>query len=304
MFMRAQEDNLAMLALATRAKFSWATTRLQIEQLGSPTAVLDATYDGQLMNAARDAELQSAAERIAELEARGIHVSTLVGDDYPAALRTVHDAPPVLYWQGMLSEADVNAVAIVGTRRPSEGGAAFARDLAHLLACHGTPVVSGLARGIDSEAMRSSLAAGGRTIGVIGTGHGVYYPRENAEMQDEIARSHLLLSQFAPGSAPTKRTFPMRNIVMSGFSSATVIAEAGETSGTRIQARAAVKHGRPLILSAHVANDVAWAREMVETGFDVSVAHTADEAAEQIHGLHRRRDSAAQGWAFGALLSV
>lgn len=95
----------------------------------------------------------------------------------------------------------------------------------------------------------------------------------------------------------------MRNVVMSGFSSATVIAEAGETSGTRIQARAAVRHGRPLILSKHVAENLAWAREMLGAGFDISVADTAEEAVDLVLALHERRDRAAHGMSFGALLS-
>lgn len=302
--MRASEDNLALLALASRPKFSWATTRLQIERLGSPTAVLDASYDGQLIETNREAELNAAESCIAELEEHGIRVATLVSDDYPAALRTVHDAPPVLYWQGSISPRDVDAVAIVGTRRPSQGGETFAHDLAHMLSEHDVPVVSGLARGIDTVAMRGSLEAGGRTIGVIGTGHGVYYPKENRALQDLIAREHLLLSQFPPGAPATKATFPMRNVVMSGFSSATVIAEAGETSGTRIQARAAVRHGRPLILSKHVAENLAWAREMLGAGFDISVADTAEEAVDLVLALHERRDRAAHGMSFGALLSA
>lgn len=301
--MRAPEDSLALLALASRPKFSWASTRLQIEQLGSPTAVLDASYDGQLINGERDAELQAVAATVAELEQRSIHVSTVVSDDYPAALRTVHDAPPVLYWQGSLSNRDSDAVAIVGTRQPSQGGEIFARDLAGILAGHDVPVVSGLARGIDTVAIRASLEAGGRTVGVIGTGHGIYYPRENSSLQDELARDHLLLSQFPPGAPASKRTFPMRNVVMSGFASATVIAEAGETSGTRIQARAAVKHGRPLILSAHVARTIVWAKDILQGGYDISVAEDAAEAAELVLSLHRRRDEAASGASFGALLA-
>lgn len=301
--MRASEDNLALLALASRPKFSWASTRLQIEQLGSPTAVLESSYDGQLINGERDAELQAAADTIADLERRSIHVSTVVSDDYPAALRTVHDAPPVLYWQGSMASQDSNAVAIVGTRRPSQGGEIFARDLARILATNDVPVVSGLARGIDTVAIRASLEAGGRTVGVIGTGHGIYYPRENSALQDELAKNHLLLSQFPPGAAASKRSFPMRNVVMSGFSSATVIAEAGETSGTRIQARAAVRHGRPLILSAHVANTIVWARDLLQNGYDISVARDAVEAADLVLALHRRRDEAAHGMSFGTLLA-
>ncbi|WP_314646727.1 DNA-processing protein DprA [uncultured Microbacterium sp.] len=301
--MRASEDNLALLALASRPKFSWASTRLQIEQLGSPSAVLESSYDGQLINGERDAELQAAAETIADLERRSIHVSTVVSDDYPAALRTVHDAPPVLYWQGSMASQDSNAVAIVGTRHPSQGGEIFARDLARILATNDVPVVSGLARGIDTVAIRASLEAGGRTVGVIGTGHGIYYPRENSALQDELAKNHLLLSQFPPGAAASKRSFPMRNVVMSGFSSATVIAEAGETSGTRIQARAAVRHGRPLILSAHVANTIVWARDLLQAGYDISVARDAVEAADLVLALHRRRDEAAHGMSFGTLLA-
>lgn len=302
--MRANEDSLAMLALSRRPKFSWATTRLQIEQLGSPVAVLGLEYDGQLVGGSRDDELDAAQTIVDTMRDRGIHISTLASSDYPVALRTVHDAPPVLYWMGAMSPADVNAVSIVGTRQLSMGGETFARDLARALAESGVPVVSGLARGIDTVAMRSSLASGGRTVGVIGTGHGVYYPKENAALQDEIGASHLLLSQFSPGSPPTKQSFPMRNVVMSGFSSATVIAEASETSGTRIQARAAVKHGRPLILSENVASSRSWAKDLIAAGYDVFVAPTASDAYDLVMGLHRRRDAAAEGSSFGSLLSA
>lgn len=295
-------DDLALLALARAPDFSWAKTRGAIEEVGSPTAVLQLQFDGQLLGDGFDAAIDAARAWVDQCNALGIGVASLWGEEYPRQLHSVHDAPPVLYWSGHHNTRDGDSVAIVGTRRPDEWGTAFARELATLLAHGGVPVVSGLARGIDGEAMRASLAAGGRTIGVIGTGHGVYYPPEHRALQDEVAE-HLLISQFEPGSNASKRTFPMRNVVMSGFSSVTVIVQAGETSGTRIQAHAAVKHGRPVVLTTRVVAVAAWAQDLVAGGYDVEVVSSPREAVAAVEEIHHRRGVALGGWEFGALFA-
>jgi DNA processing protein len=302
--MQATHEDLALLALSLRPNFSWAKVRVRLEEAGSAVAVLDEEFDGQLSSGQRDAAIDSTYEWLKAQNEIGVQVSTILSPIYPTNLRSVHDAPPVIYWQGSLQETDIKAVAIVGTRQPTEDGAKFAQQLGRLLAEAGTPVVSGLARGVDSIAMRASLNSGGRTIGIIGTGHGKYYPAENRSLQDHIGQAHLLISQFAPGATASKRSFPMRNVVMSGFSSATVIAEAGETSGTRIQARAAIRHGRPLILNSRLVDNVEWARELVEQKYDVQVAHTALDAAGQVADLHLRREFTGQNWGSGELLSA
>ncbi|MEV8337928.1 MAG: DNA-processing protein DprA [Herbiconiux sp.] len=299
--MENQSENLALFALASAPGFSWARTRRLIEECGTPSAALEAQFGNALFDDRVEAALNGAAELMRDFEAQGVHVTTLWGDDYPRQLRTAHDAPPVLYWQGHMDVRDSDAVAIVGTRNPAPEARDFASRLATLLANDNTPVISGLAKGIDEAAMRASLDAPGRTIGVIGTGHDLSYPTENRALQAEVA-GHLLLSQFPPGTQIHKRNFPMRNVVMSGCSAMSVIVQAGEHSGTRIQARVAVKHGRPLILTRAVVNHTTWGRDMVDAGLDISVVGDADEAHEAVRQiLDRDRAFAASAGSFLSL---
>lgn len=301
MNMEPHTNNAALIALSLTPGFSWAKTRAQIEEFGTPCDVLRARFGDQLFDDGFDTAIASAVEFVAACEADGVHVASLWGEDYPKQLRTVHDAPPILFWQGHFDSRDEDAVAIVGTRNPDHAGSEFAHSLATTLAMNDIPVVSGLARGIDGLALRTAIAAHGRTVGVIGTGHDRAYPPEHAELQREVA-NHLLISQFKPGTSISKRNFPMRNVVMSGFASLTMIVQAGETSGTRIQARAAVKHGRPLVISSSVYQSADWAKQLVRDHYDVTVVRTADDAYEAIAEIHARRREVAEGWNSGAQL--
>ncbi len=120
-------------------------------------------------------------------------------------------------------------------------------------------MVSGLAAGIDTAALRAALEARGRAVAVIGTGLRRSYPRENAGLQERIAREGLVISQFMPDAPPAKFMFPMRNAVMSGYSAATVVVEAPYRSGARMQARLALEHGRQVfLLESLLVND--WAQ--------------------------------------------
>ena len=150
--------------------------------------------------------------------------------------------------------------------------------------------------------MRASLDVGNRTIGVIGTGLNRSYPRENSGLQELLADKHLHVSQFHPDALASPKTFPMRNVVMSAFSSLTVIAEAGEKSGTRSQAGAAVKHGRPLIISRAVFQQTSWGRDLVDQGLDVTVVSNAQEALAAVRQVHERQSSHGANWAPGTLL--
>jgi DNA processing protein len=138
--------------------------------------------------------------------------------------------------------------------------------------------------------MEASLRVGNRTIGIIGTGIRRTYPRENVELQEKVAREHLLLSQFWPDAPPTQQSFPMRNHVMSAFSSMTLIVEAGENSGTRIQARAATKHARPVIITRAVYQGTNWAKELVARQLDVTVVSTPAEARDAVSEISSRDD--------------
>jgi len=162
--------------------------------------------------------------------------------------------------------SEMRGLAIVGSRGASDDGQSRAARLARELVKRDFAVVSGLANGIDGAAHRAALEAGGTTIAVIGTPLGDHYPKENAELQDTIAKDHLVISQvpvvrYSQEPFRNKRTyFPERNATMSALTEGTIIVEAGETSGTLTQARAALFQGRKLFIldSCFHRNDITW----------------------------------------------
>lgn len=178
-------------------------------------------------------------------------------------------APEVLYLEGDedLLQNGVR-VCIIGTRKPSARGLENARQFAEFLVRNGVTVVSGLAMGIDTEAHRTAIASGGRTIAVLGTPLEKVNPPSNAELQWEIGERHLLVSQFASGMKVFPTNFPQRNRTMALLSNATIIVEAGETSGTLHQGFEALRLGRPLfILNDVVANPkLTWPKKMLDYG--------------------------------------
>ena len=185
--------------------------------------------------------------------------------------------------RGSLTADDERSVAVVGTRRPSEGGLQRARDIASGLVAAGYTVVSGLADGIDTAAHLAALERGGRTVAVIGTGLHRAYPARNASLQQRIADDAAVVSQFWPDAPPTRTSFPMRNVVMSGLARATVVVEASHTSGARMQARFALEHGRPLfLLGSLLKHD--WARQFAERP-GTYVVRSADEVVERVERL-------------------
>ncbi len=160
--------------------------------------------------------------------------------------------PPIgvpLWMEGMIDSGDARAIAIVGTRKPSRYGIGLARDIATRAAKAGWTVVSGFARGIDTEAHRAALAAGGRTIAVLGTGLDAIYPEENIALVDEVSQQGALLSQFPPGTGPLRHNFPIRNRTIALLARHTVVVEAGEQSGSLITARHAIEAGRKVFVA-------------------------------------------------------
>ena len=167
------------------------------------------------------------------------------GQEYPPLLTELHDPPARLLLRGgppeILSQP---AVAVVGARSCSAYGAQVARDLARELAAAGVVVVSGLARGIDGEAHRGALAAGGQTVAVLGCGIDRDYPRAHAELARRIVASGLVISEYPPGVEPAPWRFPARNRIVAGLARATVVVEARERSGALITADFALELGR------------------------------------------------------------
>ncbi|MFG2062957.1 DNA-processing protein DprA [Micromonospora sp. NPDC048871] len=190
--------------------------------------------------------------------------------------------PPLLFSRGDLRVYD-RAVAVVGSRKASRDGLRIAQAVATTLAGRGVTVVSGLAAGIDTAAHTAALEAGGRTVAVIGTGIRRHYPADNQRLQDHIADVGLVISQFWPDAPPSRQSFPMRNAVMSGYAVATVVVEAGETSGARIQARLALQHGRPVVLTNQVMQ-CDWAKAFAEKP-GVYVVHGTAQLLEAVDDI-------------------
>jgi DNA processing protein len=191
----------------------------------------------------RHAEAERELERV-----RALGADVLILDDgaYPALLSEIADPPVTLYVRGEWGACfDAPCVAIVGSRRCSTYGQNVASMLARDLAARGVTIVSGLARGIDAAAHRGALEAGGRTVGVLGTGIDEVYPRDHKKLAEEIlARGGALVSQFPLGTPPIPENFPYRNRIISGLSLGVVLVEAAENSGSLITARLAMEQNR------------------------------------------------------------
>jgi DNA processing protein len=165
--------------------------------------------------------------------------------DYPRLLRETPNPPPVLYYRGKVqlqeNQGSTPIVSIVGTRDPSEYGKRWTRKISTALAKKGFTIVSGMAEGIDTEAHRACLEAGGRTIAVFGTGVDVVYPPRNRALYDQILQQGLAVSEYPSGTQPDRVHFPRRNRIIAGLSRAVLVMEAPTKSGA--------------LITAHVAND-------------------------------------------------
>ena len=179
-----------------------------------------------------------------KIEKQGIKILTWQDESYPQRLKEIDQPPPVLYIRGEYLPDDLFAVAIVGTRRVTPYGRQITEELSSFLAANGMTVVSGLARGVDAIAHQVSLRAGGRTIGVLGSGVDKIYPPEHRALAEQMMERGAIISDYAPGTPPEASNFPPRNRIISGLSLAVVVVEAGETSGALITADFAAEQGR------------------------------------------------------------
>lgn len=192
--------------------------------------------------------------------------------EYPPLLAKTEQAPRFIYIRGKKSLLyEKRTVALVGSRQASENAKGNTRRLAEALGKNGITVVSGLAKGIDVTAHVAALQSGYNTIAVIGTNLNQYYPTENKKVQQEIEKRGLIVSQFSPASKTQRWFFPLRNGVMSGLSLATVIMEAGETSGALKQADFALKQGRQILIpeTALKMEQITWPAKYVQRGAQV-----------------------------------
>lgn len=202
--------------------------------------VVDRRFD-KTDNKTDKIEIDMDLKRMEEL---GIEVISFKDSRYPVNLKTIFDPPFLLYVRGTLIQEDADALAIVGTRRATVYGKLTTRRLARDLAREGVTVVSGMARGIDTEAHQGALEAGGRTIAVLGCGVDIVYPPENRGLMEEIIKKGAVISEFSLGQQPDAPHFPQRNRIISGLSKGVLVVEAPLKSGALITANFALDQGR------------------------------------------------------------
>src|ERR1043166_5704513 len=229
--------------------------RARLDRFGTPEAILSASrqelmqVDGVGEEVARSItgwrDTINLEEELARIEKAGVGVVTLDDAEYPKHLCEIYDPPLVLYVRGKLAADERLAIGIVGSRRTTLYGQEMSRKLAYQLARVGMTIVSGLARGIDTEAHRGALQAKGRTVAVIGCGIDIMYPPENKKLADEIVeKGGAVVTEFPFGVPPDKQNFPMRNRIISGWSLGVIVVEANVKSGALITAKQAMEQGR------------------------------------------------------------
>ena len=195
----------------------------------------------------RNPEFCIADKQTEWYEAHSVRILLLTDPAYPEALREIPDAPSLLFFRGTLHRSDLLSVGMVGSRTATPYGKAMAERFARDLTAHGLTVVSGGAAGIDTAAHQGAIAAGGRTVAVIGCGLDIVYPRQNEALFARILDNGAIVSEYPLGAQPEAWRFPGRNRIISGLSEGTLVVEAGKTSGALITARYAAEQGRPVM---------------------------------------------------------
>ncbi len=225
------------------------------------------------------------------------HLVTWGGDDYPELLSQIPGPPLVLYVNGDVDALHLPALAIIGSRNPTQGGERNAREFARHLAGQGFAIVSGMAQGIDAAAHRGALDARGKTVALLGTGIDRVYPAVNRQLAHDIAGQGALVSEYPLGAAPERRHFPERNRLISGLSLGTLVVEAARRSGSLITARLAGEQGRETFaLPGSIHNPLSrGCHELIRQG--AKLVETAADIVAELGPLtgHMRGDDDGYG---------
>lgn len=248
------EDKYYWLALSSIQELRNTSMFKLYDRFGSPERILSASAEELVATANINEELIARIinfndwDRVkrewGKIKDEGIIFTIFHDDIYPQNLKNIPDPPFFLYIKGEIKQEDQQAIAIVGTRKATNYGRTTAERLSRELTSRGFTIVSGLARGIDSYAHQGALAAGGRTIAILGCGIDIIYPQENKGLMEEIAKSGAVVSEFPFGTRPIHYNFPRRNRIISGLSLGTIVVEATEDSGSLITAHFALEQGR------------------------------------------------------------
>jgi DNA processing protein len=231
---------------------------------------------------ARSSHKEAEAE-LAEVRKLGCRLLNWDEPEYPQRLLEIYDPPPLLYVRGDASVLNRHAISMVGTRRPTPYGNQVAERLGRDLAEHGLTIVSGMARGVDSSAHQGACKAShGATVGVLGTGIDVIYPKENKKLFGEVEKRGALISEFPLGTHPAPENFPVRNRVVAGMSLGIVVVQGAQYSGSLITARLGMEFGREVYgVPGNITTDVSFApNQLIKQG--AKLVTSWDDVVEEL----------------------
>jgi DNA processing protein len=248
------DQYLGWVALALTPGLGARSAGKLLREMGSPEAIFNAsltTLEAHRLPAAvaqaihSRQPLSAAAKELAQAQAAGCKLLTWDEPEYPQRLREIYDPPPLLYVLGNIELLNRHLISVVGARRPTPYGNQMAERLSQDLADRGLVIASGLARGIDSSAHKGALSStAGSTIGVLGCGVDVVYPKENKKIYQEMTKRGAIISEFPMGTFPAPQNFPIRNRIIAGMALGVVVVEGAQYSGSLITARLAMEFGR------------------------------------------------------------
>ena len=266
------EEELHWLALRMVPGLGTRRMGLLLERLHTPQAIFRASASeleaagltGAIARSvASGSSFDDAASQQEKIREAGAELITLGDPRYPEALRKIFDPPPVLFARGRVALLSSISIGVVGTRHPTPYGVAAAERLSGDLARAGMTITSGMARGIDTVAHKSALAASleteAATVAVLGCGVDIVYPSENRKLAGEIAARGLIASEFPMGATAFPQNFPIRNRVISGLSCGILVIEGAQYSGSSITARLAIDQGRDVFaVPGNITSKMSW----------------------------------------------
>jgi DNA processing protein len=265
----SESPSLCWLALAMTPGLGPTRARRLAEHFDGVTAIFKATLTeleatgiqavaAQSLGTGRSVE--AAQEELGRASRASVRVICSDDPEYPSPLKQIYDPPLVLYVRGDVSVLCRPGIAVVGTRHPTPYGLGMAERLACDLAARGLVIFSGLARGVDAAGHRGAIHAKGKSVGILGTGVDVIYPKENTRLADQmLALGGALISEFPLATFPAPQNFPIRNRIISGISAGVLVVEAAEYSGTRITSRCALEQNREVFaVPGNVTNKNSW----------------------------------------------
>lgn len=285
-----------------------------LDAFGSPIAIWDASISDLLdvkglgqVNVERiiaSKQMEQLEKWEKELKQKNIQFISILNPSYPRLLKEIYDPPIGIYVKGHLPEDDIQKISIVGARRCSQYGANVAYQLSKDLGKVNISVISGMARGIDSMAHKGVLDGGGKTIAVLGCGVDICYPSENRNLMERIIENGCVLSEFPPGYPPSPQNFPVRNRIISGLSSMTIVIEAAKRSGTLITADQALENGRDVfVVPGNVTSALsAGTNDLIKQGcpiitnyedvlFELGITYTENETEKYKQQMTQSLDS-------------